>query len=161
MIVLMYVFDTSSLIVLFSNFYLKRFPSLWEKFDALLADGRILLVRETYREIERYNASVRLVTWAKENRELFTQASREELQFVNDIFAVPHFQLLIGRKKILSGQPVADPFVIARAKVADGVVVTQEQPKGGTSAKIPDVCKHFGIGCTNLEGFMEREGWQF
>ncbi len=156
-----YVFDTSSLVDLFDNFYHGRFPSLWEKFDSLVSGGDILVVRETLNEIERYNRSVRLVTWAKDHRRLFTQPSPEELEFVNQIFAIPHFQLLIAKKKILHGQPVADPFVIAKAKVACAMVVTEEESREGMAAKIPNVCDYFGIECTNLEGFMEREGWQF
>ena len=29
------------------------------------------------------------------------------------------------------------------------------------AAKIPNVCEHFGVHCTNVEGFMERESWTF
>jgi len=157
---MMYVFDTNSLIVLFTNFYHTRFPSLWEKFDDLISDGRIVSVREVYNEISGYYAENRLVQWAKEHRELFAEPSIEELQFVSEIFAVRHFQLLIRKKEILNGKPVADPFVIAKAKVGNGKIVTQEQLKKN-SAKIPNVCAHFDIDYTDLEGFMEREGWQF
>ena len=34
-----YVFDNSPLSVLFKNFYRNTFRSLWENFDALVADG--------------------------------------------------------------------------------------------------------------------------
>lgn len=71
-----------------------------------------------------------------------------------------HFQTLIGRESILRGTPVADPFVIAKAGVEGGIVVTEEQFKKN-AAKIPNVCKHFGIDWVDLERFMEREGWQF
>ena len=156
----MYVFDTSSLIILFTNFYRGRFPSLWGKFDKLISDGRIVSVREVYNEITSFYAETRLVQWAKDHRRLFAEPSIEELHFVNRIFAVKRFQLLIRKKEILNGKPVADPFVIARATVEDGVVVTQEQFKEN-AAKIPNVCKHFGIKHTDLEGFMEQEGWEF
>jgi hypothetical protein len=46
-----YIFDTSPLSSLFRNFYRRRFPSLWEKFDALVDNGQILSVREVLREI--------------------------------------------------------------------------------------------------------------
>ena len=60
----------------------------------------------------------------------------------------------------MEGLPVADPFVIARAKVASGVVVTQEQFKDN-APQIPNVCQYFGIKYVDLEGFMEGEGWEF
>ena len=158
---MMYVFDNNSFIVLFNHFYLDRFPSLWKKFDRLIREGRIVSVREAYNEIIRYHdKGNRLVLWAKDNRELFMQPSNEELQFVKKIFSVSHFQTLIDEKKRLAGSPVADPFLIAKAKVEKSCLVTQENHTEN-AAKIPNVCQHFGIQCTNLEGFMEKEGWQF
>jgi len=156
----MYVFDTNSLSVLFDNFYLDRFPSLWEKFDELILGGAILSVREVYNEIMRRYRDNRLVQWAKMNREVFLQPSMEEMQFISQIFAVAHFQALIRKRETLEGIPVADPFLIAKAKVDNRLLVTQEIVKPN-AAKIPNVCEHFGVQYTNLEGFMEREGWQF
>lgn len=74
--------------------------------------------------------------------------------FVQEIFKVEHFQIIISRKNLLSGKPVADPFVIAKAKVIDGTVVTNEsyKPHG---AKIPNICEYFNVKCANLEKFME------
>lgn len=60
----------------------------------------------------------------------------------------------------LRGTPVADPFVIAAANVKTGVVVTEERLKPN-AAKIPNVCQHFKIPCTNLEGFMSQQSWSF
>jgi hypothetical protein len=158
----MYVFDTSSFIVLFTHFYWGRFPSLWQKFDSLISDGKIVSVREVYNEITSYYAKTRLVQWVKDHRELFAEPSIEELLFVREIFAVKHFQSMIRKKEILNGKPVADPFVIAKAKVGSGLIVTQEEFKEN-AATIPNVCSHFGVkpDPTDLEGFMEREGWTF
>ena len=88
------------------------------------------------------------------------QPSVEEMQFVGQIFIVPHFRTLIRKRETLVGTPVADPFLIAKAKVDNRLLVTQETLKPN-AAKIPNVCEHFGVAYTNLEGFMEREGWQF
>jgi len=156
----MYVFDTNSLSVLFDNFYLDRFPSLWEKFDQLILVGGIVSVREVYNEITRRERDTRLIEWAKNQRELFVQPTVKEMQFVSQIFAVPHFRALIRKKETLVGTPVADPFLIAKAKVDSRLLVTQETLKPN-AAKIPNVCEKFGVPYTNLEGFMEREGWQF
>ncbi len=156
----MYVFDNSSLRVICESYYPARFPSLWEKFDKLVSEGRVTSVREVYKEIERWNPSRRLVQWAADHKNLFPTSSPEELRFVNQIFSIKHFQGLIERKNILEGAPAADPFVIARAKVIRGIVVTQEQLKEH-AAKIPNVCAYFGIDYTDLEGFMEREKWEF
>jgi hypothetical protein len=73
---------------------------------------------------------------------------------------VPHFQQNIERQKLLKGGRNADPFVIARAAVAQCPVVSMEQFKDN-AAKIPNICRHFGVECLSLEQFMEREGWEF
>jgi hypothetical protein len=156
----MYVFDTNSVSILFDNFYLDRFPSLWERFDELIAGGAVVSVREVYNEIIRRYRDTRLVQWAKTNREIFVEPSVEEMQFVSEIFSVRHFQALIRKRETLEGTPVADPFVIAKAKVDKRLLVSQETLKPN-AAKIPNVCEHFAVQYTNWEGFMEREGWQF
>jgi hypothetical protein len=46
-----YVFDSSSLINLFWHYYPERFPTLWQKFDALVSEGEIGSVREVFNEI--------------------------------------------------------------------------------------------------------------
>jgi hypothetical protein len=51
-------------------------------------------------------------------------------------------------------------FVIAAAKVKAATVVAEEKLKPN-AAKIPNVCQHFGILCTNLEGFMSQQNWSF
>jgi hypothetical protein len=155
-----YVFDTSSLSIVLRHYYPDRFPSLWEKFNKLIAEKKILLVRETYNEIMRQDAKSPLVEWAKDNRDLFSEPSVEELEFVTQIFTVRHFQSLIEKKKILQGSPVADPFVIAKAKVENAMLITEESLKDN-AAKIPNVCNHFKIPYTNLNGFMNSEGWKF
>ena len=67
---------------------------------------------------------------------------------------------MIRKKERLQGKPVADPFVIAKAKSLGGSVVTEERWKEN-SANIPNVCEYFGISCINLEEFMKKEDWTF
>ena len=63
-----------------------------------------------------------------------------------------HFQQLIDKRKILSGGYVADPFVVAKAMVQNRIVLTREKFKEN-AAKIPNVCKHFGAPCVDIEEF--------
>lgn len=155
---MIYIFDSNVLINLFRNFYRRRFPSLWEKFDAYVESGQIVSVREVFNEIE--GRDDKLSEWVKLNRSIFAQPSLEELAFVAEIFTVSHFQMLVRTEERLKGKPVADPFVIAKAKITQGCVVTDELLKPN-AAKIPNVCKHFGVQYLDLEGFMEKENWTF
>lgn len=157
---MIYVFDTSSLIDLFNNFYESRFPSLWRNFDQLVASQQIVSVREAANEIKSHYKEDRLTEWIKQNPNVFTEPIEDEVVFVKEIFEQEHFQTLISRKSRLKGQPVADPFVIARARFLSATVITQERFKEN-AAKIPNVCEHFAIKWTNLEGFMEQEEWKF
>ncbi len=157
---MIYIFDTCSFITLFENFYLESFPSLWDKFDKLIVQKDIVSVREVKNEISKKRSETRLTEWVKNNTEIFSIPQKAELDFVVEIFTVQHFQALIRKKEQLEGTPVADPFIIAKAKVDEAYVVTQEIEKKN-AAKIPNICKHFKIDCINLEGFMKKENWKF
>jgi hypothetical protein len=156
---MIYVFDSNSLIDLFKHYYPSRFPSLWEKFDALVRSENITSVREVSNEITQRDD--RLSDWTKSNKTLFPISSPNELRIVADIFRISHFQANIRKQERLQGRAVADPFVIAKAKIIkNGCVITQETLKKN-AAKIPNICQAFDIPCLNLEGFMEKEGWEF
>jgi len=75
-----YVFDSDSLINLFKHYYPERFPTLWEKFDALISEGKLISVREVVNEIGSNEDSLGI--WAKEQKNiLFLESTVEELQF--------------------------------------------------------------------------------
>lgn len=165
---MIYVFDTSSLRSL-QHFYRSVFKSVWAGLDEMVGKQTITSTREVWRELPGQAITPALLDWASANKHIFRTPVNAELEFVAQIFQVPHFQGLISEKSRLKGNPVADPFIIACAKVNNGTVVTEEgwdhtkkeltlKPE---AAKIPNVCLHFGLPCTNLEGFMQQQGWSF
>jgi hypothetical protein len=165
---MIYVFDTSSIRSL-QHFYPRVFKKIWSDIELIVQAGNFISTREVFNELERQAVSTEVSKWAKEHKSIFTTPSAVELQFVAEIFRIPHFQGLIGAQQRLKGTPVADPFVIACAKINKGTVVTEEGwqrpapslvPKTH-AAKIPNVCQHFNIPCIDLEEFMHRQGWTF
>lgn len=154
-----YVFDTSSFVVL-KNFYRTIFSTLWDSLEVMIAQQTLISVHEVYNELHNYNAVDFVQEWAKKHRAIFAKPSKEEQLFVQQILSIRHFQPLITTKAILKGTPVADPFVVAAAKIHAATVVTEEALKP-SAAKIPNVCKHFGVPCVNLQKFMEQQGWTF
>jgi hypothetical protein len=156
---MLYVFDTSSFRVL-DHYFPQRFPSFWKNFNASVQAGEIVSAREVYKELKGQGIRPHLDNWIDVNKKLFFIPQPEETAFIGRIFAVPHFQQLVGERQRLKGIPVADPFVIAMAQVRNGCVVTEEAKKQNAS-RIPNVCEHFGIACCNLEAFMEAKRWQF
>ncbi|MBW7997452.1 MAG: DUF4411 family protein [Candidatus Glassbacteria bacterium] len=155
---MIYVLDTGPLIDLFNHYYPDRFPSLWEKFESLVDSGHVVSVDEVLNEIQ--DRGDRLSKWAKDNKHIFHTPTAVELEFVTQIFSIPHFQSMIRNQERLKGKPVADPFVIAKAKQIDGCVVTREFHKPN-AAQIPNVCNHFMIPWIDLEQFMANENWVF
>ena len=156
---MIYVFDTSSFSE-FKHFYPEVFKSVWTGLEELVEQQKLISTREVWNEMQRGDADQHTNEWLKNRKHIFTTPTAEEMQFVAEIFRVPHFHGLIGQKQRLKGDPVADPFVIACAKVVGGTVVTEERFKDGAS-KIPNVCQHFGVPCTRLQGFMQQQGWSF
>lgn len=155
----MYAFDTGPLSALFRNYYPARFPTLWDRFAELVAGGQIVSTREVFREVQDAPLE-ELRHWAQNNHALFAIPTAAEAGFVAKIYGVAHFQQNIEQQKLLKGGRNADPFVIAKAAIDGFSVVTMELLKPN-SAKIPNICKHFGVPCLTLEGFMEAEGWTF
>lgn len=161
----MYVFDTNALQALF-KLSTKVFQSLWEEFDSLASSGQIISVKEVYKEIENGGEKWPLFQWAKQNKGIFQTATKDEALFVKEIFKVSHFQKLPRKQFLMDNKPIADPFIIAKAKVLGGTVITLEgfEPDGSikpNAPKIPNICQHFKIECLDLNGFMEKEDWQF
>ncbi|NQS98735.1 MAG: DUF4411 family protein [candidate division Zixibacteria bacterium] len=156
---MIYVFDTSSFIVI-GHFFHDRFPSFWERFDRYIEEGKIISVREVLAELDNQATRSHLKNWIASNKGIFLVPIEQELKFIREIFERQHFRQIIKAKDILNGKPVADPFVIAKAKAVNGIVVTEEVWKKN-AAKIPNICSHYDIEYTNLEGFMTREGWEF
>lgn len=154
-----FVFDTNAFDHL-RSYFPKQFHSFWKHFDALVAVGSVVSTREVRKELDRRPRPDWLEDWLKANSGMFLTPGAAETTFVAEIFKVPHFRILVEQKAILRGTPAADPFVIATARVRGASVVTQESDKPH-AAKIPNVCRHFGIPCMNLEGFMEVNGWEY
>jgi len=156
---MIYVFDTSSLSNL-RHFYPAVFTTVWSELDRMIGQGDLISTKEVWNEMQRGNPAQHTNAWLEARKAIFRTPTIEELLVVAEILRIPHFQALIGERQRLKGTPVADPFVIACAKVKGGTVVAEEQLKPN-AAKIPNVCQHYGIPCIDLEGFMRQQGWSF
>lgn len=150
-----YVIDSNSLIRL-GQFYPSRFPTLWEQIEDLIDANRLVSVKECAAEIDSFYKDDSIKTWAAAHSKFFKSPSAAEAAFVADIFKVPHFRSLISQTAMLKGKAVADPFLVAAAAKSGAIVVTEELEKIN-AAKVPNVCKHFGVGFMTLEEMMTAE----
>lgn len=157
-----YILDTSTISQIYRAFYKDRFPSFWRRFDGLVESGGATSVSAVEVELHRRSAVAFAIPELRQlNRDFFATPTSAEQEFVARIFRVRRFRSLISAQAVQRGEEVADPYLIAKAGIiADGCVVTEEEHRPN-AAKIPNVCDHFGIDCVNLEGLMQREGWQF
>ncbi len=154
-----YIFDTGIFIDLFRHYYPDQFPSLWKKFHPAIENGNIISVRESLLEILKKEDEAS--AWANEHKEIFFAPTTSETDFVARIFRErPHFQQLVNKQQQLEGTPCADPFVIAKAHIDKGCVVTTEKFTEN-AGRIPNICKHFNVECTDFEGFMKSANWKF
>jgi hypothetical protein len=117
-------------------------------------------VREVYNELQFQVSSPWYLEWIEKHKKMFMVPTAAEMKFVAEIFKVNHFRVLVGEKQRLTGQPVADPFLIASARARSGTVVTEEEKKPN-AAKVPNVCDHFKVAYTNVAGFLAARGWKF
>jgi hypothetical protein len=155
-----YAVDSSSLMDWQARYYpTEVFPGLAVRIEALVEAGRFIapaLVREEIAAV----GSARLVEWIENhgeiivpNAEVLTEALAIQNQFA-------------GLSDPKSEHEEADAYVIALARMRDGIVVTQETPAAEKRNPkrthfIPDVCRELGIPCISLLGLMRREAWKF
>lgn len=155
---MIYVFDTSS----FSHMkplLPDVFPAFWARLDFAVASEEVTSTREVLHELNNGEDN-HVLEWCNNKKSIFAMPSSAETFFLSQIFSIRHFQNLVSEKALLRGSPVADPFVIARAHVLKGAVVTEETPRSN-KPNIPAVCEHFGIPCMKLGDFMRKMGWTF
>lgn len=157
-----YCLDTNTISSVYRFYFRDSFPSFWENFSVLVRSGRAISVSEVEIELSRSPGLVSAVQELKElNHEFFSLPSETEQEFVAEIFSVSRFRSLLGGGNAARGNPVADPFVVAKARASPGMCVVTEEIYRPNAAKIPNVCEHFNIECINLQQMLNREGWQF
>lgn len=156
----MYVLDTNIFRYL-DNMYPKTFVTLWAHIDKLVQNEKLWSVKEVYNEIEFVCQSSHVEAWVKGNSRIFKPPSTDdEIRIIAEIFKYPQYRDFVRKEKLLKGYPVADPFIIASAKVNNAFVVTEERiAKNG--ARIPNACLDFNTKYINMEQFLEKENLTF
>ena len=150
-----YVID-SSVIIDMKHYYPEIFLSLWSKFNVLVESKEIISVKEAFNEITGRDDF--LSKWAEENEELFETPGSDEYKIISEI--MKKHKELVRNESILSGKPVADPFLIAKAYSKKLILLTNETYIKNAH-KIPNVCEEYDIKVMNLKKFMLNEKWEF
>ncbi len=155
-----YSVDTSSLMDWQARYYpIDVFSGLVEKVDLLIGSQRVFAPALVKEEIGAVGTAG-LIQWAKDHAGIFVPIS----DLLAETLAIQdHFT---GLRDPRAEYEEADAYVIALAKMRNGIVVTQEtsaaeKQKPKRTHFIPDVCRELGIPCVNLLGLIRRESWRF
>lgn len=147
-----YCIDTSALIAAWYERYKpNRFPNLWEHFDALIDDGRLVSSLLVLDECKR--RSPELHSWLHERAPMFYEPDADIQNRVSFIINTYKSLVMQGKEKF-----AADPFLIATAEVHGFTVVTEETGPNSLK-KIPGVCNVLQIPNINLSELFDAEDW--
>lgn len=154
-----YVLDTNVISHFVRSMNPISFRNFWLRHDSSIMAGRVTSTREVLHELNAANRQ-ELRCWANAQDFLFPAPTAVEATFVRTIFSLLSFRDNLEMRKLVNGGNNADAFVIARAKVLSGMVVTQES-KWAHGARIPNICEYFCVPCVKLDEFMQLENWTF
>jgi hypothetical protein len=143
-----------------NNYYPNSHTSFWHNLRAFTLDGKLLSVDQVYQELANQDVKPYVFEWMEENKRIFRTPTTEESRLVAQIFAVPKFQESLKQKQRIKKGAFADPWLVAAGKIYGACIVTEER-KPMHSSHIPNICEYFEVSCTNMEGFLDQNGWQF
>jgi len=154
---MIYILDTNVIRELFNFYFDDDVFEVRETFDDLIESGNIISVKEVYNELDRQcGKTSNLRIFIKDNKDIFIKPeSKEEIEVIKKIYSERNFQNNIAQKNILKGRPVADPFLVAKAKSKSCTVVTSENFTTN-AAKIPNFCRFLNVRCIKRGEFLRE-----
>lgn len=129
------------------------FPTVWGRIDHLASNGYLIATEEVLSELEKQHDEV--YEWLKTRPNMVVPIDGTIQPVVNQVLAA-HPRLVNTQR----GRSQADPFVIALARIENGVVVSGEHRSHNLNRpKVPDVCDDLGIPCMRLIDMFRQQGW--
>jgi hypothetical protein len=148
---MLYLLDSNIFIEAKNRYYGFDFcPAFWDFLDEEITNTTIITIQEVYTELS--SGKDDLAQWIKERKDssFFTSVDDEETQkeFAKIAQYVAENFSQEETNKFLS---VADPWLVAKAKVLGATIVTHEviAPSNTKKVKIPNICAQFGVNYTN------------
>ncbi|MCX6097359.1 MAG: DUF4411 family protein [Caldiserica bacterium] len=152
---MIYSIDTNFLIGAWVRHYPPDvMPGFWKELEHLAQIKAVFASIEVFNELKRMDDGIS--KWARQHKSMFVEPEKQvqdEMKMIMNRFP--------GLSNLDAGRSVADPWVIALAKVHGGVVVTEEKRHPGKQPHIPDVCDSLGIICMDILQFIRAQKWVF
>jgi predicted nucleic acid-binding protein len=156
-----YIVDNNVLITLMAYHPQDRlaYQAIWDEIEFLIKQGRIFSTIVVYEEIMRYlGKDDRLKKWARSHKKRFFIPTNSEIfKLAQDV--AKNFPDLLDKKKLQTGEPDADPFLIALAKSEGATIITQERKD--LPNRIPMVAAHYKVKTIDLYEFFEERKLKF
>ncbi len=134
-----YVLDTSAILDGWNRYYPPHvFPTVWQKLEDLASKEILVITEEVLRELEKQDDDV--YRWVKAQPNMVVPLD-DKIQ-IEVSFILNAYPRLVNTQK---NRSQADPFVIALARLINGVVVSAEARRSLKNPKVPDVCDDMGI----------------
>ena len=135
------------------------YEAIWDEIKSLIKQKKLFSTIVVYDDIMKYlGKDDRLKKWAKSHKKRFFISPDEETwQFAKDI--IRKFPDLLDKKKLQTGEPDADPFLIALAKAEGATIITQERKD--LPNRIPMVASHYKVKSIDLYEFFEERKLKF
>jgi predicted nucleic acid-binding protein len=156
-----YAVDTDVLITL-TTYHPQDKPAyqaIWDEIETLIKQKNIFSTMVVYDEIIKYlGKNDQLKKWAiSHKKRFFIPPDQETWQLAQDI--IKKFPDLLDKKKLQTGEPDADPFLIALAKSEGATIITQERKD--LPNRIPMVASHYSVKSIDLYEFFEEHKLKF
>jgi hypothetical protein len=157
-----YVIDTSALVDLRLEYPLKTFGRLWQRFEDLAHEGRLVAPEEVRHELGHRDDELK--AWALRADGLFRTTDDGLIACLARVMAT--CSVHGGR------QYDADPWIVALAiQLCEAesrtlfprpvLIVTHETPaKAGCQPKIPDIATGYDVRCIRLRDVFALEAWE-
>ncbi len=156
-----YVIDANILIDIEKHYYRDVFLSFWKRFEQMISEDRIVSVKECERELQSYSNETYIVKYLKSvKKDFFSKPDELESRYLLQIFERQHHQQSIRTRQISLGKPVADPFLVAKAKRLKATVLSNEISKPN-SAQIPQICAALNVEIINFHDFLLENDFRF
>lgn len=156
-----YVVDTDVLITLMTYHPQDKpaYHAIWDEIETLIKQKNILSTMLVYDEIIKYlGKNNQLKKWAiSHKKRFFISPDQETWQLAQDI--IKKFPDLLNKKKLQTGEPDADPFLIALAKSEGATIITQERKD--LPNRIPAVASHYSVKSMDFYEFFEERKLKF
>lgn len=151
-----YIVDTNVFRTFFRFYYNDITPELFNNLDSMIREGKIISVKEVYHELEnQHKKDSDFMNNIKVYKNIFQEpTNEEEIEILKQIYSKRNYQNNISEKNLLNGNPVADAFLVAKAKCENGILVTAEE-FSPNAARIPNICEEFNIKYISFKEFLK------